>query len=690
MLPLAPLQAGLLFHARYDERGVDLYNVQLVFDLTGELDRVALRRAAETVLRRHENLRAEFRSDSDGQPVQAIHRAVEVPWVETDLRGLADDALAAELDRLTAADLAQRFELRRPPLIRFIVVRTGEQKHRLLVTHHHILLDGWSGPIMLGELFALYGAGGDDSGLPPVVPFRNYLAWLAEQDPQAAAEAWRAALAGLDEPTLVAPARRDRPPMRPDPVARLLPARTTALVGAQARRHGLTLNTVVQGAWGLLLCGLTGRRDVVFGETVNGRPTDVPGVDRMVGLFVNTLPVRVRVEPADTLLDVLVRLREQQLGLLPFQHLGLGEIQRLAGHSELFDTATVFENFPVDVGGLAEATHGLGVVDGTIRDATHYPLALASGQTGQQLSVRLYHRTDVFDADTVALLAQRLEGILEAFAADPQQPVTDAEALPAAEREQVLTQWHGPVRPVPSGGFAELFDAALPAWPDRTAVTDVASGRQLTYAELAAASTRLAVHLADQGVGPESVVAVVVPRSALWLTAMLAVWRAGGSYVPVDAELPAERLSWLLADAAPALVLTVTSVATAVSGAWTGRTIVLDDAAVEAAVAARAATAPPVRLRPEHAAYMIYTSGSTGTPKGVVVSHAGLPALAGSHAERLSIQPGDRVLQAVSPSFDPSIGDVAMTLLSGATLVLAPGGRLRPATTWSPSSTPPR
>src|SRR5439155_26247884 len=277
-----------------------------------------------------------------------------------------DAARRAALTGLGADDLARRFDLERPPLVRFTLVRLAEDTHRLLFTHHHIVLDGWSGAIVVGELFDLYAARDATTALPPVTPYRDYLAWLAGQDRDAAAEAWRTALDGLDEPTLAAPPDPTRVPVRPESHTVTLPADVTAAITAQARRLGLTRNTVAQGAWGLALCGLTGRQDVVFGETVNGRPPQLPGVERMVGLFVNTLPVRVRATGADSLLDVLTRLQNQQSDLMPYKFLGLAEIQRLAGTGELFDTAMVFENFPVDVDGIQESAKELGVVDGSI------------------------------------------------------------------------------------------------------------------------------------------------------------------------------------------------------------------------------------------------------------------------------------------------------------------------------------
>jgi aspartate racemase len=649
VLPLSPLQEGLLFHALYDNRGADMYNVQTVIDLHGPLDVAGLRVAAEALLRRHDNLRAAFHSDGTGQALQVIPRAVEVPWHESDLSELDPARRDTELDGVLAADLAGRFDPRQSPLVRFTLVKLGVGEHRLLFTNHHIVLDGWSGPIVLGELFELYGSRGDDSALPPVPPYRDYLAWIAGRDRQAAERAWRDALEGPVEPTRVAATATDGPVARSGSTPLRLAEDRAIAFSAQARRHGLTKNLVVQGLWGLLLCGLTGRTDVVFGETVNGRPAEMPGADRMVGLFINTLPVRVRTEPGDTLLDVLNRLQRGQAELLDHQYLGLAEIQRLAGTGELFDTATVFENQPLDADGLHEAAHGLGVSDVRIQDGTHYPLALATSSDAGSTVLTLHHRPGLFDVES---LAAKLMRLVDAFIADPLCPVAGIDPLTDDERRKVLVTWNDTAHDVGAATLLDLFETRVRHRPGSVAVHDATSGEEWTYGQLGARANQYAHLLAARGVRPEQVVAVRLARSPEWLAGVLGVLKAGAAYLPVDPGHPAERVELMLTDAQVAMVITEPLDVTGQS---------TDD--------------PATVLSPGHAAYVIYTSGSTGRPKGVVVTHAGLAGMAGAHAERLAVTEGSRVLQLVSPSFDPSVADIAMTLSAGGTLVL-PGSEV--------------
>ncbi|MFF2144924.1 amino acid adenylation domain-containing protein [Kitasatospora sp. NPDC058190] len=673
VLPLAPLQEGLLFHARYDERGEDVYNLQTVLDLRGELDPEALRAAARAVLGRHDVLRAGFRSGAAGQSLQVIPREVGLPFTELDVSGLDPEQREAEIVRLTGRDLAARFDLAVPPLLRFTLIRVGEQEHRLLFTHHHILLDGWSAPMVMAELFELYERRGDTSGLPPVVPYRDYLGWLAGQDREAAEKAWRTALDGLEEPTLLAPARAEREPVRPEGHEVRLSEEVTTALAEQARRHGLTRNTVVQGAWALLLAGLTGRDDVVFGETVSGRPAELPGAETMVGLFINTLPVRVRIGRGDTLLSLLNRLQDQQLELLPHKYLGLAEIQQYAGFGELFDTATVFENFPVDAESLQESAQGLGVVEARLTEGTHFALGLSTSDSARSLGLNVTYRPDLFDATRVRNLADHLVRVLTAFAADPERPVADIDPLSLEERQRVLVEWNTTGREVRRDTFAELFQAQVERDPVRTAV--VQGEAALTYRELNERANRWARLLIGRGVGPEDRVAVALRRSTEWLAATLGVLKAGAVYVPVDPGHPADRIGYLVEDARPAVVLTASDDAAALAAAGVTEPLIVDAPATVAELAA-AGTDDPADddrrrpLRPAHAAYAIYTSGTTGRPKGVLVPHSGFASMAGAHAENLAVDQDSRVLQLIAPNFDVSVADLAMTLLSGATLVL--------------------
>ncbi|MEG3162970.1 condensation domain-containing protein, partial [Sphingomonas sp. LB2R24] len=337
VLPLSPLQQGLLFHSLYDDETPHVYLVQLVLDLTGHLDTERLRTAAQALLIRHPHLAAAFLHEGFTSPIQTVPKAPDLPWSYVDLSSLSASKREASLNAFIERDRSIGFTPSCSPLLRFALVRLTAGRHRLIFTHHHILLDGWSISVFWQELFILYRAGVSRPDLPTATPYRDYLAWLQRQDRSLAEAAWRDAFEGLTEPTRLAPSSTSAP-VPAESVQLELSLELTTSLSAFAWGNGLTLNTVVQLAWAMLLASETKRNDVVFGITVAGRPPELPGMERMVGLFINTVPLRLRLRPKETILQLLARLQEEQSRLLAHQHLGLSEIQRLAGVGELFDT----------------------------------------------------------------------------------------------------------------------------------------------------------------------------------------------------------------------------------------------------------------------------------------------------------------------------------------------------------------
>ncbi|WP_344379700.1 condensation domain-containing protein, partial [Streptomyces rhizosphaericus] len=457
--PLSPLQEGLLFHAVYDEEGIDVYVEQMITGLEGKLDSAVLRASWQALLDRHESLRAGFQRRASGAPVQLVMRRVTLPWREEDLSGLDAEAARVESERLGIEERERRFDLAVPPLLKVLLVKVGPDEYRMMVTLHHILLDGWSLPVLMRELWTCYEAGGSAHGLPPVTPYRDYLAWLARQNKEEAMAAWRKMLAGADEPTLVAPAEYNGAPAHSAMVSgRASKELDQALRDLTRRFHGLTLNTVVQAAWALVVGKLTGRRDVVFGASVAGRPLDLPGMESMLGLFINTVPVRVRFDPAQSVAELLTELQAEQAALVDYQYLSLSDIQRQAGPGATFDTIMAFESFPSGTnarkppgdkpsgdkpsgdeadrrgpGGLKFTEHGL-------RESINYPLGLVVGPSGG-LGMRLSYRPDLFDEETAQGLVDQVLRVLGQMAADPETLVGRLDVVGEVERARVVAEW---------------------------------------------------------------------------------------------------------------------------------------------------------------------------------------------------------------------------------------------------------
>ncbi|MFD4777407.1 amino acid adenylation domain-containing protein, partial [Streptomyces sp. NPDC058427] len=615
---------------------------------------------------RHPNLRAAFRHEGLDTPVQVIPQDFELPWEEVDFRAEPAGSREAAVHRWMGEDRATRFDPSRPPLMRFALLRTADEQHRLVVTNHHILLDGWSMPVLVKELLALYGRAGEATGLPQVTPNRDYLTWVAGQDRTAAEAAWRQALDGLDGPTLVAPGGRDGSPASPDRVTAELPAALTERLTVLARTGGVTLNTLFQAAWAMVLGQLTGRADVVFGGTVSGRPPQVPGIESMVGLFINTLPVRVVLDPAQHLGALLARLQDQQAGLMDHHHLGLTDIQQTAGLGELFDTLVVFENYPLDADVL-EVGHGLTITGIEGHDATHYPLILTC-VPGERLGLRLDFRTDLFDAGTAKALMASVTRVLENAGELLDTPIGRISVLDPDERHRLLATGRGNTGEERDDRAVPALFGELATWSPLAAAV-VADTGTLSYSELDTRANRLAHRLLAAGVGPEDRVALYMERSADMVAALLAVLKAGGAYVPLDPRSPESRTGHILAETGATVVL-VDSAEDA-PDALSGLTVIEAGAALAAAGAP--SHDPGIAVSPDRLAYVMFTSGSTGLPKGVAVTHRDIAALASSGR---FVDGHERVLMHSPTAFDASTYELWIPLLGGGQVVVAPPGDL--------------
>ncbi|MEV0252350.1 amino acid adenylation domain-containing protein [Nocardia sp. NPDC050712] len=669
VLPLSPLQAGLLFltelSAAADGQQGDDYIVQFTLELTGSIYIDRMQRAAQGVVDRHANLRTAFVSTADGTSVQLVLDQVEVPWQAID--GVPDDQLADVL----AAEQQRRFDPATAPMVRFAMHRTLSGRSFLTLTTHHILVDGWSMPLLMKDLLTLYATRGDATVLPRVRPYRDYLAWLARQDPAASLRAWTEALAGL-EPTPLAPAL-PTPPVPGEGVGstkfQLTPEETTAL-SAFATSSGVTVNTVVQAAWALVIAGCTDRDEAVFGAAVSGRPPQLDGVDEMVGLFVNTLPVRVRFDPRWTARELVSRLQSEQAALLDHHYVGLADIQRRLGTDNLFDSLMAFESYPVDTEGLAQASNsidGMAVADLKAVNYTHYPLTVLINLDAQ-LHVEVLHQRSMLNTAVANAVAERLRMLITGFVSAPGRTLAETSLLLTAE-SRILGSLNDTEAPelAADATLVSLFHEQCARTPHAPALTFGAE--TLTYAELRYRARSLAGALVQHGAGPETLVAVAMRRSIDLVVAIYAVLEAGAGYVPVDPDHPVERNDHVLSGARPRFVLT-----TAADGFETDTGIeVLDIASLQPI------PADLPEPSPDNLAYVIYTSGSTGRPKGVMITHR---QMVNQFRWAQTVYPHDTndvVLHKTPITFDISTWELFWPLQTGARLVVAaPDGHRDP------------
>ncbi|MFF5036098.1 amino acid adenylation domain-containing protein [Nocardia salmonicida] len=680
--PLTALQSGLLFHTVYDRDGDDGYIVQVALTFAGQVDGPRMRRAAQVLIDRHDSLRTAFVESADG-PRQIVLRDTEVDWGESSIADIIDaDRQARALRRLATAAAAP-FDPAHPPLVRFHLVRTGVDTFQLLVTNHHLVLDGWSMPLLIHELLSLYISDGDTVELAPPRSYREYLQWLQAQDRDAAIAAWRETLAGIDSPTRVT----DRPDRsvtaQVGEVDLKLDAATTAALLDLGRSHGVTANTALQVAWALLVAALTGRSDVVFGNTIAHRPPQIPDVERMVGLLVNTLPVRVRLEPGETVGELLVRVQSEQAAMLDHQYVGLAELQRATGITDMFDTATVLESYPLDRELLARnlSDAGLRFVDIDAHDATPYPLSLqvspprssgdrrpsAADQPGTY-TVALKFAADRFDADEVRTLLERFELLLTQIVGYPTRKVAAISSCWDSERAELLSV--GREEPAAELVLRDILWGTARKCPDAVAVRS--GDATWTYQELERRADGFARLLADHGARAESIVALAVPRSAELVVAIWAVAKTGAAFLPLDPGNPAARIEELLSDSRTRLGVTTSAVAPQLPNSVDWLTL---DASASDAQEGRRPSGPPAgadRLSADNAAYVIYTSGSTGKPKAVHLSHRGLADLVAAQVDAFGVGTDSVVLQVASPGFDACLSELLLAHGSGAALVVAP------------------
>ncbi|WP_420029266.1 amino acid adenylation domain-containing protein [Mycobacterium intracellulare] len=653
ILPLTPLQQGLLFHSTTQPDG-DVYAVQLTITLRGGLDPQRLHHAVQNAVARHPNLAARFCSGF-GDPVQIIPAAPEIAYRDVELEGDADD-IDDQVRRMSAAERAAVRDLDDQPPLRATLIRTADKEFRFVLTVHHIVMDGWSLPILLQEIFACYYG----SRLPAAPPYRRFVTWLAGRDAPAARAAWRDALDGFDTPTLVGPAGRAAlGPRRAAAVQ--LSAETTGALGELARSCRTTLNTVLQAAWAQLLMSLTGRHDVAFGTAVSGRPAELPGAESMVGLLINTVPVRAQAAATTTVAEFLDRLQRAHNDTVEHQHLALNEIHRVTGHDQLFDTLLVYENYPIDAAALS-AADDLTATEFTSHDYNHYPLSLQA-VPGDELRLRIEFDTDVFEPAAVEALADRLRRFLTAMPADPDRPLRSLDVLDAPERARLQLWGNQAVLAAESSAalsLPALFAAQVSRVPEAGAVTF--EGRSMTYRELDEASNRLAHRLIERGAGPGESVALLFPRSAEAIVAILATLKAGAAYLPIDPALPAARLEFVLGDATPVAAVAAAGLRARLDG--------FDLPVLDAGEADVGPAGPLPAPAPENVAYVIYTSGTTGVPKGVAVTHRNVTQLLESlHAP---LPEAGVWSQCHSYGFDVSVQEIWGALACGGRLVVVP------------------
>jgi len=617
VMALSPLQEGLysltaLAEFVADQPADDPYVIGMAADISGALDAELLRDCAAKMLTRHPNLRASFFSQGIPRPVQIVPSRVELPWSHIA-------AVPEALEALEAAERRRPFDLERGPAIRFLLIELPGTQWRLVITAHHIVIDGWSLPVFVNEMMILYQAGGDIEALPGNPrPYRDYIGWLAGRDHTASQQIWRQHLADLPGPTFLSAALGGEGSV--DSGSTRLPSRTELRMDPQAtarlvdntRSRGVTINTLLQMAWALVVSRLTDRDDVVFGITVSGRPAELAGVETMIGLFINTVPLRVQIDGTLPVGTQCKAVQRDSAILREHGYLGHAQLRALGGVGEMFDTLLVYENFPLGAmagnGDLTSA--GVTFRPAALESLTHFPVVLAAHMAGDQLVVQIEVIDGALGVTTAATLGRRVLTTAERLLQMWERPLgqvsvlLDDEASPLGAVDAVT--------PPAALSIHARFAAIAARTPDRLAVSW--AGGTLSYGELNTAADRLAAALVARGAARETPVAVKLPRGPQYIVAMLAILKAGAMCVPLEPGMPPERVDSILRQS--------------------GAAIVVDERLLEAG-RDDDGDLRPVDVAPEQAAYVVFTSGTTGEPKGVIGTHAAVGAYADDHLDHV-------------------------------------------------------
>ena len=623
---LSPMQQGMLFHTLYAPES-EVYFEQLLCILSGELNFPAFQKAWEQVVARHSILRSSFFWEEIEKPLQMVSKQVDLPWEKMDWRHLTSDEQQKNLENFLVSDRHKGFDLNQAPLMRFTIIQLTENTYQFIWSHHHILFDGWSMQIVLKEVFALYEANqrGEHLRLSPVRPYKEYIEWLQQQDIEKAKQFWQQTLKGFETPTLIGN-REQRTGNSSKGIYQekrfQLSQTVTEKLQVAARQHHLTLNNLVQGAWGLLISRYSGEKDVVFGATVSGRQPVIENIESMVGLLINTIPTLVKIDNQKEILSWLQELQNQAVEQEQYSYFPLAEIQQVSDilpGMPLFESLLVFENYPVD-SSKQDNQKTLDISHLSCFERTNYPLTIVINP-GSQLGGRFVYDTRYFDETTLVRMIGHFQTLLTRFAENLQQNISQISLLSTAEEQElIILENHQDQENINYKCVHVLFEEQVQKTPNKIAV--VYNKEHLTYQELNNRANQLANYLKSLGVKAETRVGICVERSLEMVIGILGILKAGGAYVPLDPAYPTERLALMLEDVQTPILLTQTHLQNNLQNRLplNQPTVVNLDTDWEI-IAQYSADNLPCEVTPENLAYIIYTSGSTGTPKGTEVPH---------------------------------------------------------------------
>jgi amino acid adenylation domain-containing protein len=670
--PLSLTQQAMLVQALYSP-GTDENINQIVCTLRGDLNAAALEKAWQRVVERNPVLSSAFAWDGLDEPLQIVRKKVKLPWEHIDWRGVHATDREERLRGFLKADRIRGFKLTAAPLMRGTLIRIADDENIFIWAYHHLLLDGWCLGLIMKEVAIFYEAisSGKEPQLEPTRPYRDYIAWLQKRNQPKSETYWRRILKGYSSPLHLMVDQNSgkvaEPGIQYDRKVTLSESTTEAL-SSLARSGQMTLYNLLQGAWAILLSQYSGESDLVFGVTVSGRPTELDGVESMIGLFINTLPVRVQISPEMSLLQWLKKLNAERLEMFDYENTPLSHIQRwseIRYPLPLFETILIFEKFVAE-NFTGQVIGGAQFVNSYSIEKMAIPLAVTL-IPGPRLTIQMTYRPERFSAANIERLLTHLKTLLESMVSNPEQRVRDLTMLTPEERHRLLVEFNETRTDYPRDeSVARLFEEQVERTPDAIAVLD-ANG-QTTYRELDLRANQLANYLRRMGVGPEVFVGICTEPSTEMVVDLLATLKAGGAYVPLDPRFPQARLSYMMSDTRVPVILSQERFASKFSDH--SATVICPSSSDKEAIA-REDTQPPENLTlPDHLAYIIYTSGSTGKPKGVQISHRNLINFLYAMKREPGFTEQDAFLSLTTLSFDIAELELFLPLIVGGQVIV--------------------
>ncbi|MGE6527017.1 non-ribosomal peptide synthetase [Bacillus safensis] len=664
MYYLSPMQEGMLFHTlHHQEKG--FYVEQMDMNVKGTLHHDLLEKSMNIIVERYDIFRTVFLHEKVKRPVQVVLKERPFTLDVVDLQDLSEDEQLERIEKFKQQDQLRGFDLSKDSLMRASVFQTGSASYRWIWSYHHILLDGWCFGLVVQELFAIYHALLHDVPykLEPVKPYKEYIKWLEKQDKQASLQYWQQSLAGFDGQSTFKEQRKQTNEHELGEIEWSMSKEETAALSELALQQNATLSSALQSVWSVLLSRYQRSNDVLFGTVVSGRPADLAGVDRMVGLFINVIPRRIQLTEHMTFRALLSETQQQSLAAEPHQYIPIYDIQAKTGQQQLIDHIVVFENVPAAKKDEQEARLGFTVENMNVYEKSNYDLNLLASP-GEELLLKLAFNKRAFDPQFVHKLKEQLSLLINEAVKHPDQSVHTLPLVTKQEKQQILEEWNAPELEHDQLYLSKWFEHNVGKQPNAVALS--AEEQTMTYAELNEQANRLARHLQKNGAEHRTVIAILADRTPELIVSLLAVLKAGAAYVPIDPDYPESRIQYMLKDSGATHLLTHSSFIGQAKGlGFTGTYLFADDQEISLMSSENL----PLEAGLHDTAYIMYTSGTTGQPKGIMTTHSNIARVV-KNTNYLTISETDTLLSLSNSVFDGFTFDVYGALLNGAKLVL--------------------